>query len=152
MSDISEKLKNIQLFKDVRREACNYIIEEGRLLDVDKGTEIFAQDDESDERFYVVVTGEVGIEKFMRNEDEIVNNVKPGDFFGELALYSGEPRKAGATVLESGKVLEITRSTLGKVKAEYPEELCALYENMFEVLAGRFDSLAQKAEKTQFWL
>ncbi|MFB6344990.1 MAG: cyclic nucleotide-binding domain-containing protein, partial [bacterium] len=85
-------------------------------------------------------------------EKEIVTTMKPGEFFGELGLFSGGKRRAGAVALESSQLLEITRKSVGKMKAEHPEALISMYEEMFESLAGRFDALAQKAEKTQFWL
>jgi len=88
----------------------------------------------------------------MRDEKEFVTTLERGDFFGELGLFSGSSRKAGAVATESSEVIEISQSTVGKLKAEHPESLIDMYEKMFESLAGRFNALAQKAEKTQFWL
>lgn len=152
MSEIAEKLQSLPLFNQLNSDQVEYFLKESRERSLEEGDHLFEQDDESNDCFYVVAEGSIGIEKFMRNDRELVASMEPGDFFGELGLFSGGKRLAGTVATEPSTVLEVSQSTVGKMKAEYPEALIAIYEKMFESLSGRFNALAQKAEKTQFWL
>ncbi len=42
-------------------------------------------------------------------EEAIIATLRPGDFFGELALLDGEPRSATATALEPSETLVLPR-------------------------------------------
>ena len=62
---------------------------------------IFHQDDIGDS-LHIVVEGGVKIVLPSQEGDEaIIASLKPGDFFGELALLDGAPRSTTATALEA---------------------------------------------------
>lgn len=151
MSNIADELQSFPLFQEFNSEQVQYLSEESEAITLEDDEYLFEQDDEPNDCFYVILSGTIGIEKFMRNDKEIVTTLDPGEFFGEFGLFSGGKRLAGAIATEPTTVLKISQSTVGKMKAQYPEALISMYEHMFESLAGRFNALAQKAEKTQFW-
>lgn len=152
MSDISDEIQTLPIFRKLNTEELEYLFEESNRREVAEGDYLFEQDDESSDCFFIVLDGAIGIEKDMRNENELVATMEPGDFFGELGLFSDNKRLASAVATEPATVLEVSQSALGKLKAQHPEAVINLYEEMFDSLAGRFNALAQKAEKTQFWL
>jgi CRP-like cAMP-binding protein len=151
MAEVPSELGKIELFEEFNQKDFETLMEDATVLTPDAEEPIFAQGDPADDVFYVVLFGEIGIQKDMRNEKEIVSRLSKGDFFGELGLFSDRDRQDGAVPTESSEVLRIPRRSLGKLKGQHPEALVGFYEEMFEKLSGRFKALAEKAEKTQFW-
>ncbi|MFB6344989.1 MAG: cyclic nucleotide-binding domain-containing protein, partial [bacterium] len=95
MSDISDQIQSLALFGKFNNKQLEYLVEESNTVTLSEDEQIFEQDDESDDCFYVVLAGSIGIEKLMRDEKELVATLEPGDFFGELGLFSGGTRQAG---------------------------------------------------------
>lgn len=70
---------------------------------------IFHQDDVGDS-LHIVVNGGVKIVLPSQEGDEaIIASLKPGDFFGELALLDGSPRSTTATALDATETLALPR-------------------------------------------
>src|ERR1700751_2008025 len=70
---------------------------------------IFHQGDPGDS-LHVVVSGSVKIVlPSTEGEEAIIATLRPGDFFGELALLDGAPRSATATALEPSETLVLPR-------------------------------------------
>ncbi len=70
---------------------------------------IFHQGDPGDS-LHVVATGAVKIVlPSAEGEEAIIATLRPGDFFGELALLDGAPRSATATALEPSETLVLPR-------------------------------------------
>jgi CRP/FNR family transcriptional regulator, cyclic AMP receptor protein len=70
---------------------------------------IFHQGDPGDS-LHVVAAGAVKIVlPSAEGEEAIIATLRPGDFFGELALLDGAPRSATATALEASETLVLPR-------------------------------------------
>src|SRR5262249_9597311 len=70
---------------------------------------------------YVVVSGRV--ETFIMDEDGervVLETVAPGQIFGELSIFDGEPRSASAVALESTRTAIIDRSDLSDLVSKRP--------------------------------
>lgn len=152
MPEIPPELQDLKLFSNFEAEAFEILMEDSTVLELSSDETLFEQGDPPENAFFVVLSGEIGIRKLMRNEKEIVARLKPGEFLGELGLFSDRDRQAGGVATESSRVLRVPRASLSKLKRQSPGSLVDLYESMFESLSGRFKALAEKAEKTQFWL
>lgn len=74
-----------------------------------RGEIVFHQGDAGD-ALHVVVAGAVKIALPSAEGDEaIIATLRPGDFFGELALLDGAPRSATAAALEPSETLSLPR-------------------------------------------
>lgn len=152
MSLTTDELKKFDLFSDLNENSFEIILDHSTEIDVEPDEVIFEQDSRSTDCFYVIVEGEIGIEKLMRDTQKNVATLKEGNFFGELGLFRGDKRRASAKGLKKSRLIKIPRSALRHLKSDQPKNLATIYENFMDELSRRFDTLAQKAEKTQFWL
>lgn len=75
------------------------------------GTVLFHEGDQGREMF-VIQSGKIKISKKVRNEEQTLAVMGPGEFFGEMAIFNNKPRSATATVLEDCKVLVVDPKTL----------------------------------------
>jgi signal transduction histidine kinase len=76
------------------------------------GAHIFGEGDQGD-GLYIVTEGLVQISALVTaNERRVLGRIKPGDFFGEMAVLDGEPRSASATAEVLTKTLFIGREKM----------------------------------------
>jgi signal transduction histidine kinase len=76
------------------------------------GAQIFGEGDEG-EGLYIVTEGLVQISALVTaNERRVLGRIKPGDFFGEMAVLDGEPRSATAAAEVLTKTLFIRREKM----------------------------------------
>ncbi|QAR32269.1 cyclic nucleotide-binding domain-containing protein [Geovibrio thiophilus] len=84
------------------------------------GRLILKEGDKGD-RFCIIAEGEVGISKDVNDQTCIfLNNLKAGDFFGEMAILTGYPRSANATASTMVAILSITADRLTEMKTAHP--------------------------------
>jgi putative ABC transport system ATP-binding protein len=105
---ICEFLRPIDLFKTLTPQQLTDVAEHVKKRHFASG-ETIIREGESGEEFFVISDGEVDVVR----ADHEVARLGPGDFFGEVALISGEPRNA--TVVAEG---EVDTYVLGKTDFE----------------------------------
>ena len=71
-----------------------------------KGHVLF-RDGEPGREMYVVQSGKVNITKQVRNAELVLATLGPGEFFGEMALLSNQPRSAAAVMADNGRLLVV---------------------------------------------
>ncbi|HEX6208847.1 MAG TPA: cyclic nucleotide-binding domain-containing protein [Actinomycetota bacterium] len=98
LADLQEAIAAAPLFAEVPKRHLRSLALLSRVSSYPGGAEIVRQGTEGD-TFYVVLEGEARIVKGRRT----IARMKPGDFFGELAIFDGEPR--AASVVADGAVL-----------------------------------------------
>jgi CRP-like cAMP-binding protein len=110
-----EHLKKIALFEGLTEHELGKIEKIGRRETIAKNTVIFKEGDPGD-RCYVILAGEVRVSKFIPNiGEEALAVLKPGDYFGEMALIDNFPRSAHAIANAHTEVLAINKPDLDKV-------------------------------------
>ncbi len=107
---------------------------------------IFHQGDPG-ESLHVVAVGAVKIVlPSAEGEEAIIATLRPGDFFGELALLDGAPRSATASALEPSETLVLPRS----VFAGLVETLPGLRDALLAGLAHELRRLTGHVEELHF--
>jgi CRP/FNR family transcriptional regulator, cyclic AMP receptor protein len=108
-------LKKINLFASLTVDELEEIQKICLKERIAKDTVIFKEGDAGD-RCYIITAGEVRISKFIPNiGEEALAVLKPGDYFGEMALIDNFPRSAHAIANTDLDVLAITKTDLDKV-------------------------------------
>ncbi len=118
-ADVLPFLKRVPLFANLNESALNVLARVSRVRTLPKGYFLFSKDDPG-EAAYVVRSGCISILLTTPDGRELViNEMRAGDCFGELALLTGQPRSAGAVAREPSEVVVIPREEfLAEVEAE----------------------------------
>ncbi len=95
-----QRLRRLPLFQRLSEEELNDLAERIRLRPFRRSEVIFRKDDPGT-HLYLVLDGAVKITlpgEF--GQEALVAIIRPGEFFGELALFDRSPRSASAVALE----------------------------------------------------
>ncbi|HKY29684.1 MAG TPA: mechanosensitive ion channel family protein [Pyrinomonadaceae bacterium] len=87
---------------------------------------------------FVVHNGRVCVQLSENGRARTVATLQDGDFFGEMALFTGEPRAANVVALEETEVLEIGHDAMKKLFDSNPD----LAESLGYIIAERRKGLA----------
>ena len=86
---------------------------------------------------FVVHKGRVRVQVSENGRSRTVATLNEGDFFGEMALFTGEPRTANVLALEETEVLEIGHAAMKRVFDTNPD----LVESLSFIMAERRQGL-----------
>jgi CRP/FNR family cyclic AMP-dependent transcriptional regulator len=108
-------LKKVNLFEGLSLGELEKIEKISRMEAFAKEAVIFKEGEPGD-RCYVITNGDVRISKFIPNiGEEALAVMKPGDYFGEMALIDNFPRSAHAIANTDVAVLAISKTDLDRI-------------------------------------
>jgi CRP/FNR family cyclic AMP-dependent transcriptional regulator len=139
-------LRNIPLFASLSDAELQLLADSLQRRSFARDTILFHKDS-VDQTLYIIESGRVRI--FILNPDgeEITVNVYgAGDFFGELALLDGQPRSAGAMVLEDAVLLALHRDDFLHHLQAHPDMIMTI----LKVLSARIRYTTAQAERLAF--
>src|SRR3972149_6282495 len=117
--DLIPFLRSVPLFAGLSDRSLAALARAGRIQRLPKGKTLFNQTDPA-EAVYVGRSGCVALLLSAADGRELViNEMRAGDCFGELALVTGQPRSTGAMAREASEVISIPRQAfLAELEAE----------------------------------
>ncbi|MBV8520397.1 MAG: mechanosensitive ion channel [Acidobacteria bacterium] len=139
--EIVDRLAKIDILSPLPRKAQQAIAAAARVLVFARGETIIRGGAAGDSMF-VVHEGSVSV----RAGGEEVATLAPGDFFGEMALLTGESRTADVVALTEVVAVEIAKLALQPVLQDHPELAQAISE---EVTARRGDLDSRRSEEPE---
>jgi CRP/FNR family transcriptional regulator, cyclic AMP receptor protein len=106
MEDVSPLIGS-DLFVNLGAEALARVAVKASTMRLERNDALFGEGDQADELF-VVLTGRIAIAKRSTDgRESLVALMEPGDIFGEMPLFDGEPRSASARALERSEVVRV---------------------------------------------
>ena len=90
---------------------------------------------------FVLHKGRVQVQVSENGRPRTVAVLNEGDFFGEMGLFTGEPRTANVVALEETEVLEIGHEAMKRLFDTNPD----LVESLSHIIAERRQGLASQA-------
>lgn len=119
-SEEAQMLAHVPLFKNLDSTELENLADSVDQVEVKAGEMIFHEHDQGD-ALYVVETGAVRI--WVRDEDvqEVtLSELKPGDFFGELAVLDSGERSANASAVVDSTLHRLSRNDFQEFLLKYP--------------------------------
>lgn len=133
----ADVLARVPVFVPLEPAELESLSEECERLDFGRGERIVQQGDPGD-TMYVVLEGTAIVTLQPAGEPEReVARLGRGEFFGEMALLTGEPRSAGVTALDDLALLVISKGSLQTVLTRRP----GLVQEMAEIVEARRQGL-----------
>jgi potassium-dependent mechanosensitive channel len=123
-------LKQVSYFAKCSDPQLRMLIEQGyrRFF---RHEQVICKEGEPGDSFYIVLRGQV--EVISEKLDQEIAILKPGDFFGEISLFTGSPRSATVRAKEDTTVFVVDHRALQLLLQNYQE----LAEQIAEALAQR---------------
>jgi len=121
--DDATLLRKSELFQAFPPDDMARIVATTTLQRLQRGDAVFTEGESAD-RMFVVRSGRVAISKHpAKAKESIVALMEAGDLFGEMGLFDGEHRAAGARALEPAELVVVPYAPLTKVLGERPDLL-----------------------------
>jgi small-conductance mechanosensitive channel/CRP-like cAMP-binding protein len=132
----------VPLLAPLTHEQRAKLADEAAEILLSPGQVLFKQGDPG-ETFYIIFHGKVEVLIDVGGQQKVVATLSPGDFFGEMAALTGQPRRATIRAVEHLKLVEISKMDLHGIFAADP----SILEKISGVIAQR-DAEREAASKT----
>jgi small-conductance mechanosensitive channel/CRP-like cAMP-binding protein len=138
---ILERLSAVDIFEPLSVEETSMLAQAAVSHVFAPGETVIRAGDPGSSMF-VVHNGRVCVQINDNGKLRTVATLNEGDFFGEMALFTGEPRTANVVALEETEVLEIGHKAMKRVFETNPD----LVESLSYIIVERRQGLAARAD------
>lgn len=128
---IAESLRGCPLFASFSADTLSKVADKVTLERFDRGAAIIRQGDPG-EKFYVIRKGEAEVIIRDANGERVAASLGAGNFFGEAALMTGEPRNATVCATEDIELYTLGKGDFRAVVAASPPFEQQLREALFK--------------------
>lgn len=109
------KLEEHPFIESISPERLDSILEEIETLELPPGTAIFEEQSEPDALF-LILEGKVAFTKNKNDgSQQVVSESEAGSFFGEVGVFTGEPRALGAVAKDKARVARVPEPTVKRI-------------------------------------
>ncbi|MDQ3374893.1 MAG: cyclic nucleotide-binding domain-containing protein, partial [Acidobacteriota bacterium] len=119
-NEIFERLSNVPIFAPLSDEETRELAESSLIRVFAPGESIVRQGQQGKSMF-VIHRGAVSVQIKEEGAAKNIRKLHEGDFFGEMGLFTGEPRTATVVVEDEIEVLEISNLCLKPILERNPE-------------------------------
>jgi CRP/FNR family cyclic AMP-dependent transcriptional regulator len=134
--DVIERLSQVPIFAGCTNRELQTIAKAVRPIEHEQGT-VVAAEGQPGAGLFVIDVGECDVTIGGRK----VNHLKPGDFFGEMALLDGGPRTATVTATTDVRLFALTEWVFRGLLVEHP----SIAIRTLEAMAARLRNAAETA-------
>jgi CRP-like cAMP-binding protein len=135
-------LKTCSLFQGLRPSQIKKLVLISEVREVQAGELIVSEGDRGDEMF-VLLEGTVQVEKNQPDGSrQALDQLSPGQVFGEMALVTQHPRSATVVALSPGKLLVLKWDGIQRISRIYPRTSSRVFQNLSAVLSQRLEKEA----------
>ena len=124
-----EFLQGMPIFGALRADALQLLLERARTAEVPAGSFFFHDGDPANSMF-VLESGRAVVMKAWRGREFILNDLGPGDCFGEMALMDLLPRSASVRAESDCRAIEFSNDDLLHLYERDVEQFALLQMNI----------------------
>src|SRR5919108_3124140 len=136
MADVGETIRSIPIFSGLTREDVAKVLGKMEEISFSAGTTIFSQGDKGD-AFYLIQSGAVQVVlESTAGRSEAIAVLGAQDWFGEMALLSGEPRSATIITVKDTTVWRLSREAWDELIEKHPTWLLHFCATLSKRLAN----------------
>jgi small-conductance mechanosensitive channel len=132
---LAELLSAVDIFSPLNSAELNALASNARGHVFAPG-EIIIRAGDSGSSMFVVSSGSVDVRVDSNGTSRMLNRLSEGDFFGEMGLFTGEPRTANVIAADETEVLEIGHDAMKGLFETNPDLVEALSHTINERRAG----------------
>ena len=116
-------LSQTEIFEGLEGELLADIAVYAQCRRLERGDTLFSTGERPD-AMYVVLSGLIAIITTAPDgRDSVISLMEEGDLFGEMGLFDGRGRSAGARALEAGEVLAVPYGPVRRLYENHPDHL-----------------------------
>ena len=138
---IVERLSAVDIFAPLSVDETG-VLAQAAVRHVFAPGELVIREGDEGSSMFVVHKGRVKVQISENGRAKAVATLNEGDFFGEMALFTGEPRTASVVAVEETEVLEIGHAAMKQVFDTNPD----LVETLSFIMAERRQGLASQMD------
>ncbi len=138
-------LRGIRLFEGIKKRAMIHVLESLQERTYLKGETIFAQGDIG-RALFIVFSGKIALSRLdpAAQKTEVIAEVHPGEFCGEMALLEEMPRTATAVAAEETKVFMLFKIKLDSLLFARPKIGVTIASQLARILSARLRAIMEK--------
>jgi rhodanese-related sulfurtransferase len=139
-------LSETEVFKSLPEEQVDEIAKIGQDKIVPANTIIYRQGDPGD-NFYIIHSGKIRV--FLSGEEGVeteLNQLGPGDCFGEIALLREEPRTTDIEAIEETHLFVLTKEEFAQVLKDHPDVFKSFIKHISELLMREDRRIQEETE------
>jgi CRP/FNR family transcriptional regulator, cyclic AMP receptor protein len=125
-----ELIRKVPLFSHLSRKQLAEIAKVADEIDLREGKEM-TREGAAGREFFVILEGNADV----RRQGRKINSLKPGDFFGEIALVTSVPRTATVAATSPVRALVVTDRSFKRLLEQSPDIQTRVMEAMAVRLA-----------------
>lgn len=147
----TQTLSQLQIFQQLTPEELDTVKSHMESCEYAQATEIFQRDDPGGTMFIVVdglieINARIGLEL-----DKALANVPAGAVFGELSLFTLEPRSASAVALEDTTLLAINTPSFEQLLRDYPAAGSKILRYLTQIISDRLRNTTDMYRQALEW-
>jgi len=140
--DTAELLSRSELFSALDAETVNSIAGSAKAVSLRRNELVFSEGDEATD-MYVVRAGRIAIaNRSIDGRESVMALMEPGDLFGEMSFFDGDPRSADARALEASDLIVVPFQPVRDAFQAKPEFLWHVVELLVKRLRTTDEALA----------
>ena len=147
----SEVLRKVELFLDLNDREIQTLAGSSKEENFADGNVIFKEGDTGG-KMYIITEGNVKIYKtLLTGQRKTLASLKPGDLFGELAVFDGLPRSATAVASGSAALISIETGGLTAIFRANAEMGIKIMASMIKNVSKRLRVTDEKFDENVMW-
>lgn len=143
---LPEELRQFSVFTSLSNDLLEQFTRYGELCEVPAGATIIKKGTPGD-AVYFVLSGEVRARLIIGREDQTLNHICAGQFFGEMSMFTQAPRSADVLAVQPSRLMRVSNQAFLQLVKEVPALAAPFLFNMANMMAHRISETNSNLQK-----